>query len=70
MNMNTKLGTGPGYMRRNEAAQYLGVAPRTLSDWQRRRMIPFIRAGRKCVLFRADDLDKALGRYRVAAVGE
>lgn len=68
--MNKTIGTGPGYLRRNEAAQYLGVAPRTLSDWQRRRMVPFIRAGRKCVLFRVTDLDAAMGRFRVAAVGE
>lgn len=57
------------YMRREEAARFLGVATRTISDWQRRRIIPHVKMGRKCVLFKREDLVKAMGKYTVRAVG-
>ncbi len=59
-----------GYMRREQAAEFLGVAPRTLSEWQRRRIIPHVKMGKKCVLFKREDLVKAMDRYTVRAVGE
>jgi excisionase family DNA binding protein len=58
-----------GYMRRSAAAVYLSVSPRTISAWQRRRILPFIRIGKKCTLFRRADLDRAVGRFEVKAVG-
>ena len=67
MKINAEL---QGYMRRDAAAEYLGIAPRTLSDWQARRVIAFVKAGRKCVLFRRADLDKAMERLTIRAVGE
>lgn len=57
------------YMRREEAARFLGVATRTISDWQRRRIIPHVKMGRKCVLFKREDLVKAMDKYTVRAVG-
>ena len=57
-----------GYMRRSSAADYCGVSERTLSTWQRQRIIPFVKMGRKCVLFRRSDLDKALDRFKVKSV--
>ena len=59
----------PAFMRRAEAAEYLGISSRTLSDWQAKRIVPFARIGRKVCLFRRDDLDKAVGRFTVKAVG-
>jgi excisionase family DNA binding protein len=58
-----------GYMRRDQAAKFLGVAPRTVSEWQKRRIIPHIKLGRKCVLFKREDLVKAMERFTVKAVG-
>ncbi len=58
----------PAFIRRDEAAKYCGVSRRTISEWQARRVIPFIRMGRKCVLFKRADLDKALGKFEVRAV--
>jgi excisionase family DNA binding protein len=58
-----------GYMRREAAAEYLGIAPRTLSEWQKRRLVPFVKAGRKCVMFKRDELDKAMSRLTVESVG-
>ena len=57
------------YMRRDAAAKYLGISPRTLSDWQRRRLIPFIKPARKCTLFKRDELDRAMARLTVQAIG-
>jgi predicted site-specific integrase-resolvase len=57
-----------GWMRREQAAAYCGISPRTLSEWQSRRLIPFAKVSHKVCLFRAADLDKALGKLVVAAV--
>ena len=55
------------YLRRQEAARYLSISPRTLSEWQQRRIIPYIKAGRRCVLYKRSDLDEAMGKFRVRA---
>ena len=57
------------YMRREDAAKFLQVSQRTISDWQRRRLIPHVKLGRKCVLFKRSDLERAMSRYTVQAVG-
>lgn len=67
---NTKGKTeASGYMRSDEAARYLGICQRTLKDWQRRRVIPFIKPSKGCCLFKRTELDAALGRFRVEAAG-
>jgi excisionase family DNA binding protein len=59
----------PAYLRRPDAAAYLNVSERTISDWQRKRIIPHVKAGKKCVLFKRSDLDAAMNRFTVQAVG-
>ena len=51
------------------AGRYAKVSPRTISEWQRRGIIPFTKIGRKCVLFRKSAIDAALARFEVAAIG-
>ena len=51
-----------------EAAAYKHVSPRTISDWQRKRIIPFVKIGKKCVLFSKSKIDKALERFTVESV--
>lgn len=63
-----KVLSEEGYLRRPSAADHCGVSERTISDWQRRRIIPFVKMGRKCVLFKRADLDAALDRFKVKAV--
>ena len=71
MNKKTNsMATPVGYLRRAEAARYCGVSLRTIGEFQRKRILPFLRIGRRCILFKRDDLDKALARFRVAAIGE
>lgn len=57
------------YLRREAAAKYLSVAPRTISLWQANGVIPYVRAGRRCVLFKRSDLDAAMDRLTIRAVG-
>lgn len=57
------------YLRRAGAAKYLGISERCVSDWQKRRIIPFVKVGRKVILFDPAALDKAVGKFVVQAVG-
>ncbi|MDD4117258.1 MAG: excisionase family DNA-binding protein [Kiritimatiellae bacterium] len=57
------------YLRgQKEAAQYARVSTRTISDWQARRVIPFLKPARKLVLFRKSDIDQALSKFEVTAI--
>jgi excisionase family DNA binding protein len=58
------------FLRRKEAAHYLGISERALSEWQRRGVIPFYKPARRVCSFAVADLEKAMQRFRVAAVGE
>jgi excisionase family DNA binding protein len=51
------------YIRRKAAAAYLGISQRTLGNWMRRSVVPFTRMSRRVVLFRPDDLDKAIDAH-------
>ena len=51
---------------RAEAAEYLGVAPRTMANWHStgRVKIPFYKVGRKKVIYHKSDLDAYLESVR------
>ncbi|EAA3603590.1 helix-turn-helix domain-containing protein [Salmonella enterica subsp. enterica] len=53
-------------LTRPEAAEYLGVAPRTLANWHSsgRVRIPFYKIGRKKVIYMKSDLDSYLASVR------
>jgi excisionase family DNA binding protein len=57
------------YLRRKEAARYLGISERTLSDWQRRRLIPFAKPSERVCLFRVTDLDRSIEKMMIGAPG-
>jgi len=60
----------PGYYRPPQAAAYIGLSERHLRALTRRGALPVFRLGRRCALYSKSDLDKALKRFRVSAVGE
>jgi hypothetical protein len=60
----------PGYLRPAAAAKYMGITVRTLSNWVRARMVAQIKPSNRVCLFRISDLDAALDRFRVRAIGE
>ena len=52
-----------------EAAEYLGIKPRTLKKWRHERRIGYYRLGHVAVVFDVRDLDAFLARRRVEAIG-
>lgn len=57
------------YLRGQGAvAKYAQISKRTVSEWQARGIIPYLKPARKICLFRKKDIDAALGRYEVKAV--
>ena len=66
----TTTGADSEYLRgQTQCAKYARVSRRCISEWQARRIIPFIKVGKKCVLFRKRDIDAALSKYEVSAIG-
>lgn len=60
----------PRYLRKSQAALYLGICQRTLTNLMQSRAVPFMRVTRGITLFDVEDLDRALLRYRVRPVGD
>lgn len=60
----------PGYVRRAEAARYLGISIRTLSKWMSMHLIAYSKVSHRVCLFRLKDLDATIERLRYIAVGE
>jgi excisionase family DNA binding protein len=56
-------------LRPDETAQLLGISKRSLSNLQKRHAIAYSKLGR-IVVFRRADIEAALERFRIAAVGE
>lgn len=56
-------------LTRSEAADYIGVAPRTLANWHStgRVKIPFYKVGRKKTIYLKSDLDAYLQSVRQSA---
>jgi predicted site-specific integrase-resolvase len=70
--MNAKISevVTPAYLRPPDAARFLGVTVRTVRDWQRSGILAYSKPCRKVCLFATADLEKAMRRFRVQAVGE
>lgn len=57
-----------GLLRRREIASKCGVSPRTIDDWQKKGVIPFLRLGKRCIRFDLSRVLKALDRFTVQEV--
>lgn len=66
--MNIQQATDKKFTR-PEAAEYLGVASRTLANWHcsGRVKIPFFKVGRKKTIYLQSDLDAYLASVRQSA---
>jgi hypothetical protein len=60
----------PAYLRTEGTAKRCSVSARTIRDWQARGILPYFKPSRKVTLFAVADIDKAMRRFRVQAVGE
>lgn len=55
-----------GWVSKKRAAKHLGIGDRTLTDWMARRLIPYVRVGRK-VIFNLREVDEHLKRREIQA---
>lgn len=56
------------YLRVPEAQRYLHISKRTLLRWVKGHKIPTIKATRRLLLFKRQDLDAALERLTIEAI--
>jgi len=66
----TTRGVSPAYLRKADAARYLSISIRTLTEWMQKRIVPYIKLSHRVCLFRQADLDAAMNRFRTTAIGE
>ena len=59
----------PIYVRPDQAIHILNVSRRSLSNFQQRGILRFYRVGR-LILYKVSDLENALEKFAVPAVGE
>lgn len=68
--MASKTPTLPRrWISQAEAAEYLGVTPRTVRNMIRRGDIPAHRAGPRAVRIDVNELDRAIKRNRIPTTG-
>ena len=69
--LEAKPNKPPKHLRltSTEAAEYLGIKPRTLKKWRHERRIEYYRLGHVAIVFDVRDLDAFLARRRVEAIG-
>jgi len=67
-NVETAANFNKPFLRPDEAAAFLGVSRRTLSNLQRRKTVSYAKLNR-VVIFKTTDLLAAVERFRVHAVG-
>jgi excisionase family DNA binding protein len=70
MTAKVESGSTVGFLRREDAARFLGVSVRTLAQWQAERRISFAKVSHRVVLFKVADLEKCMDRLTVRAAGE
>ncbi len=67
--MSTMAPLAPVLVRKNELARRLSVSPRTIEEWSRKRLIPYINAGNRFYLYEFDAVLAALKKhYQIEAV--
>jgi len=62
--------TAPGFFRRRQAANYIGVSLATLDAWIKKKLVPTIRPSKRVVLLKRSDLEQALARFAVTGVAQ
>lgn len=55
------------YLRRHAAAEYLGCSVRQVDAFKHNGDLPFVRLGRRLIVFRVEDLDRVMTDRRISA---
>ncbi len=59
----------PCFLRREDAAAFLGISIRTLAEWQTAKRIPYAKVSHRVCLFKVSDLEKCLDKLTIRAAG-
>ena len=62
----TELDKSQKYLRREQAAEYIGVSLRTLDQLKHDGDIPFYQLSRRLIVYGREDLDVFMESHRVA----
>lgn len=67
--MMTKIegGVPVGYLRREDAARFLGVCLTTLGQWQAEKRVPYAKISHRVCLFKVADLEKTIDKLTIHA---
>lgn len=57
-----------GYMRKKDAAKYMGVSERQLTVFMRRGTIPYAKLSHRVCLFKPLEIDRAILRMRAGSI--
>jgi excisionase family DNA binding protein len=69
MTSKVTMDIRPGFLRREDAARFLGISLRTLAEWQAEHRIPYAKMSHRVCLFKVADLEKSIDRLTVKAGG-
>ena len=53
------------YLRRKEALRLYGLSNKLLASWQKKRLVPYVKVGRRMTLFKTADIENFLKKYIV-----
>jgi hypothetical protein len=56
-------------LTRKQLASRISVCPRSIDNFQRRRVIPYIRLGPRCIRFSLSAVLRALKKYEIRELG-
>ena len=56
----TEINNSPKYVTSLELADFLRITPRTLANWRRRRVIPFIRLNARHIVYDLNAVEREL----------
>ncbi len=63
--MSSKNKVQPRALKAGEAAKYLGISRRHLTDLANEGQIPYARVSARCHLYKIEDLERFLDRFTV-----
>ena len=64
--LREQMSEGPViFIRRGDVLTRYGLTNRILASWQKRRLLPFVKVGRKTTLFKIEDIENFLKKYTV-----
>ncbi|MEI8122118.1 MAG: helix-turn-helix domain-containing protein [bacterium] len=69
MTAKVESGSPVGYLRREDAARFLGISVRTLAEWQADKLVPYAKMSHRVCLFKVSDLEKTVDRLTVKSAG-